>query len=303
MLSDNLKLIGFARGNGDKVHAIMTYKSNKKNSYTLCSINTKNKRIMNSENNPEFKSIECITCAKCQRTAFYRSQLPNQYKSQETIEIEQEKYNEDTVKEQINELKNNIQEEKQQNNIVLEVNDININTQSNLQQEKHNCECNGECKNNKTEIINKIIEPKFNIMIRDIAENFQRGDVFFYAKMKSDYNYKIKHRGSNTIFFDGIRENIILQALSILNNMNSQWDGKHCIPDDFIIQSKMAMIAAFKSIGKDYPESLEKIAKKHRYIACKKNKQKKNKIKILRKRLLIPIKKLKKQRLVIKHKD
>lgn len=259
---EDLRIIGFAKGNGNSVHAIMKDGSNKiKGEYTLCSINTKNKRLMPIENG--FKSIDDITCAKCKRTAFYKSQIEqNKQTTKEDIKNDKKEDIKLDIQDGVINPKDNIKTETKQEQLpIIEE------TTKETKKEDHSCKtCT--CENKSTP--NK---PKFIEKIRDIAENFQNGDVHFYARIKStNFRYRIKHRKSGLIWFDDIPENIVLQSLAILNNMDSRWNGRSCIPEDFITQCKHAMIAAFRSVGKDYPEALEVVVEKHKYQACKKYK-------------------------------
>lgn len=294
MTIKNLKIVGFGKGTGDKVHAVMIDGDEKiKGNYTLCSINTKSKRSIDIEE--EYKSVESVSCAKCMRTQWYKSEVlqikqkepekQSNKKNDKKTNTDNKKTNTDNKKtkpkQKSNKKENKTQSKTKQEQIQLPIETEKNTKQTNKEQlsketeqkvpsapEQKECKCNNDCKNKMVETL----EEKYIQKIKEIAENFQNGDVHFFAKMKSNFKYKIIHRGSKHTFFDEIPETIILQALSILNNMDSTWDGRHCIPTDFITQCKHAMIAAFKSIGQQYPESLNKIAEEHKYQACKKNK-------------------------------
>jgi hypothetical protein len=91
------------------------------------------------------------------------------------------------------------------------------------------------------------------------------------------------------VFFDGLGQDCIIQALTILNSLQTTWDGKNDMPYSFIPTLRAAMKCAFVVSGKPYPKPLDDIIAKHKYLP-------KNPIKIKRKIIAI------KRKDIIKHK-
>ncbi|MGD9156880.1 MAG: hypothetical protein PVG39_00600 [Desulfobacteraceae bacterium] len=98
----------------------------------------------------------------------------------------------------------------------------------------------------------------------------------FMAEMKANFTYRIKHVAGDRIFFDGVKHEVVSQALLLLNNIKESWDGKALPSQEFLSKARLAFGQAHKLAGCDYPESLQKEAdkKKQKQAADEKDEKK-----------------------------
>lgn len=278
MNTNEITLSGYGKGNAKNVHVIVN------DIYTVCSINTKEKKEILPE---EGLTLNSVNCAKCKRTTFYKKLLsdlnPKDNESKEQI-TDQEKTQD------VSQTKENIVADLVQNETKQDKEQTTKTTEKG--------KGNEEDKPDQHQSIAKKLESYCNPIIKEVAENFQKKEAFFIGRLRTDFKYRIIHIPSEEIFFDKIPERIILQALAILNNMDSQWDGKHCIPEDHITQARYAMKAAYNSVDIKYPAALDEIAIKHRLLACRKCKvtiKRRKKVSIIIKRRVTQVQSLKRR--------
>lgn len=94
----------------------------------------------------------------------------------------------------------------------------------------------------------------------------------FMAEMKTNFTYRVKHVAGDRVFFDGVKQEVISQALLLLNNIEEIWDGQGVPSKDFLSKAREVFGEAHKLAGCDYPESLKKKADEKKEADKKKRK-------------------------------
>ena len=246
-----MKLLGFGKGKTKTVHVIVD--SNK----PLCQANIKKSK---TKIPPEKYQIKDVSCKKCMRLKFYKDLLQSD-SFLDIVPIEKEPKSKCQCNNSCKKTADNkiaiksllkyISKLRAKKTRLLKI----INSQ-NKKIIHGNIQNQEKIKAIEQKILS--IGKENNTFLNNIIEGIQGQ---FHCKQRVDFTYRIYHTPSKQIMFDKIGQDLIIQAITILNNLSVEWNGKGSMPPHFIPALKKAMKCAFTISGQNYPICLNDIVK------------------------------------------